>query len=101
MKNAMTSRKASTSHCPGTRRFLMMESGWKSGRRIAAEVCPNCASLAPQSHYNRGMRLLIVEDDNELREGLTALLQQSGYEVDAYPDGRLAFNNLMSKEYDL
>jgi DNA-binding response OmpR family regulator len=47
------------------------------------------------------MRLLIVEDDNELREGLTALLQQSGYEVDAYADGRLAFNNLMAKEYDL
>jgi two-component system, OmpR family, response regulator len=47
------------------------------------------------------MRLLIVEDDNELREGLSALLQQSGYEVDAYADGRLAFNNLMSKEYDL
>src|SRR5215472_17015853 len=97
----MTSRNASTSHWPGTRRFLMTDSGAKSGRRIAAGVCPKCASLAPQSHYNRGMRLLIVEDDNELREALTALLQQSGYEVDAYADGRLAFNNLMAKEYDL
>ncbi|MGH8137368.1 MAG: response regulator [Steroidobacteraceae bacterium] len=47
------------------------------------------------------MRLLIVEDDHELREALTALLQQSGYEVDAFADGRLAANTLMSKEYDL
>ncbi len=47
------------------------------------------------------MRLLIVEDDHELREGLSALLQQSGYEVDAYADGRVAFNALTSKEYDL
>src|SRR5438045_2758590 len=109
MKKPMTSRKASTSHWPGTRRFLMMDSGGKSGRRIAAEVCPNCGpncgsncrKLAPQSHYNHGMRLLIVEDDNELREGLIALLAQSGYEVDAYADGRLAFNNLMAKEFDL
>src|SRR6266850_2245249 len=101
MKKVMTSRKASTSHCPGTRRFLMMDSGGKSGRRIAAEVCPKCGSLAPQSHYNRVMRLLIVEDDNELREALTALLLQSGYEVDAHADGRLAFNTLMTKEYDL
>ena len=47
------------------------------------------------------MRLLIVEDDHELREALTALLLQSGYEVDAHADGRLAFNTLMSREYDL
>src|SRR5262249_29274352 len=101
MKNVMTSRNARMSHWPGTKRCLMMERGGKSGRRIAAEVCPNCGSLAPQSHYNHRMRLLIVEDDNELREALNALLLQSGYEVDAYADGRLAFNNLMSKEYDL
>jgi two-component system, OmpR family, response regulator len=47
------------------------------------------------------MRLLIVEDDPELREGLSALLLQSGYEVEAHADGRLAFNTLSSKEYDL
>ena len=47
------------------------------------------------------MRLLIVEDDPELREGLSALLQQSGYEVEAHADGRVAFNTLSSKEYDL
>jgi DNA-binding response OmpR family regulator len=47
------------------------------------------------------MRLLIVEDDRELREALSALLRQAGYEVDAYADGREAFNSLLGSEYDL
>jgi DNA-binding response OmpR family regulator len=47
------------------------------------------------------MRLLIVEDDRELREALTALLRQAGYEVDAHGDGRDAFNSLLASEYDL
>ena len=34
------------------------------------------------------MRLLIVEDDRELREALSALLRQAGYEIDAHADGR-------------
>lgn len=46
------------------------------------------------------MRLLIVEDDRELRAGLTALLQQSGYEVDATGDGREALS-LLEHDYDL
>ena len=47
------------------------------------------------------MRLLIVEDDRELREALSALLRQAGYEVDAHADGREAFNTLLGSEYDL
>jgi two-component system, OmpR family, response regulator len=47
------------------------------------------------------MRLLIVEDDRELREALSALLRQAGYEVDAHADGRDAFNSLLGSEYDL
>ena len=47
------------------------------------------------------MRLLIVEDDHSLRDGLAALLKQAGYEVDSEADGRQALNVLLSKEYDL
>jgi DNA-binding response OmpR family regulator len=47
------------------------------------------------------MRLLIVEDDRELREALSALLRQAGYEIDAHADGREAFNSLLGSEYDL
>jgi two-component system OmpR family response regulator len=47
------------------------------------------------------MRLLIVEDDRQLREALTDLLRQSGFEVDAFADGGQAFNALLSRDYDL
>lgn len=47
------------------------------------------------------MRLLIVEDDRELREALSALLQQSGYEVEACEDGTRAYNTLRSGAFDL
>jgi two-component system OmpR family response regulator len=47
------------------------------------------------------MRLLIVEDDRQLREALTDLLRQSGFEVDAFAAGDQAFNALLSRDYDL
>jgi two-component system OmpR family response regulator len=47
------------------------------------------------------MRLLIVEDDRQLREALADLLRQSGFEVDAFGDGDAAFNALLSHDYDL
>jgi two-component system, OmpR family, response regulator len=47
------------------------------------------------------MRLLIVEDDRQLREAVTDLLRQSGFEVDAFGDGAAAFNALLSHDYDL
>jgi DNA-binding response OmpR family regulator len=47
------------------------------------------------------MRLLIVEDDRQLREALTDLLRQSGFEVDAFAEGDQAFNALLSRDYDL
>jgi DNA-binding response OmpR family regulator len=47
------------------------------------------------------MRLLIVEDDQELRTALTTLLQQSGYEVEATGDGREALNSVRARDYDL
>jgi len=36
-------------------------------------------------------RLLIVEDDRDLRHGLTELFQQAGYDVEGYADGASAF----------
>jgi two-component system OmpR family response regulator len=47
------------------------------------------------------MRLLIVEDDRQLRDALTVLLRQAGFEVDAFANGDQAFNVLLSLSYDL
>src|SRR5262249_51326964 len=89
------------------------------GRYASGEVCPNgltngtvmlpsglqwrtlCRGKRSGNETVLTMRLLIVEDDHELREALSALLQQSGYEVDTFADGRDAFNSLLTSGYDL
>ncbi len=45
------------------------------------------------------MRVLIVEDDNELRGTLGQALQLSGYEVDAVADGAMADSALRVKDH--
>lgn len=47
------------------------------------------------------MRLLIVEDDADLRAALTEALRQSDFDVDAIADGQQAFNALLMRDYDL
>jgi len=47
------------------------------------------------------MRLLIVEDDAELRTALETLLTQKGYHVEGLGNGREALNVLLAQEYDL
>lgn len=47
------------------------------------------------------MKLLLVEDDAILRDGLARSLQQSGYAVDATADGIEANHMLSEQDYDL
>ena len=47
------------------------------------------------------MRLLVVEDEQSLREDITKKLQHSGYEVDACGDGETASEYLAVEYYDL
>ena len=47
------------------------------------------------------MRLLVVEDEQTLREQLTVMLQQQGYAVDAACDGREAIYYGEEYDYDL
>ncbi len=46
-------------------------------------------------------RLLIAEDDTALRQVLTDLLQQSGYEVDGCGNGTAALSALLTGQYSL
>jgi two-component system OmpR family response regulator len=59
------------------------------------------AHRMPPGHVRHAMRLLIVEDDPQLRIALAALLRQSGYETDAHADGESAFAAVLANEYDL
>ncbi|WP_448379697.1 response regulator transcription factor [Gloeomargarita sp.] len=47
------------------------------------------------------MSLLLVEDDPELREPLTALLRQQGYAVEAVADGQMAYQLATQNSYEL
>lgn len=47
------------------------------------------------------MRILIVEDDSILADGLTRSLRQSGYAVDAVDNGAEADSALVGTEFDL
>lgn len=46
-------------------------------------------------------RLLIAEDDADLRQVLTELLGQAGYDVDGCSDGTAALSALLTSQYDL
>jgi DNA-binding response OmpR family regulator len=46
-------------------------------------------------------RILVVEDDSDIRQLNTEVLTQCGYYVDAVKDGAIAWNTLQLKGYDL
>jgi DNA-binding response OmpR family regulator len=54
-----------------------------------------------QSQTNAPPRILIAEDDGDIRRLNTEILIHSGYEVDAAEDGDAAWNNLQARSYDL
>jgi DNA-binding response OmpR family regulator len=47
------------------------------------------------------MRVLVAEDDGGLREALSRGLRESGYTVDAVPDGQAAVEYLRSYDYEV
>ena len=47
------------------------------------------------------MKLLIAEDDADLRQVLTELLEQSGYEIDGCANGHAALDAFLGSRYDL
>lgn len=54
-----------------------------------------------QSNSGAKVRVLIVEDDKSLADGLLRTLRQSGYAVDHAPDGELALRACSEEHYDL
>lgn len=46
-------------------------------------------------------KILVVEDDQLLREFYQELLQAEGYLADVAPDGELALSKIQNEEYDL
>jgi len=42
-------------------------------------------------------RIVLIEDDEDIRESLTDLLESEGYAVDAYPNGKEALDSLVNE----
>jgi two-component system NtrC family response regulator len=55
---------------------------------------------APRNAELRG-RLLVVDDEQGTREGLSEILKEDGYEVDAAADGKEALEMLRAKGHDV
>ena len=58
---------------------------------------PTDAGITPPGWYEDGMnarpRILVVDDDEDIRLLLRELLERAGYTVDEAPDGRTALRN--------
>lgn len=50
---------------------------------------------------NNSKKILVVEDDQFLREFYQELLQAEGYNVDSAPDGEIALSKIQGNEYNL
>jgi DNA-binding response OmpR family regulator len=51
--------------------------------------------------YPQGIRILIVEDDSDVRDALAASLSRSGYDVDAFACGEDALDTVNTRAYVL
>jgi DNA-binding response OmpR family regulator len=59
------------------------------------------ASVPPQRKPNPRQRILVVEDDDDIRRLNAEVLICSGYKVDAAADGAVAWDILQLNTYDL
>ena len=60
-----------------------------------------CNNIIQEEGFKLAQRLLIADDDNEIRELLEFDLAQSGYSVDCAKDGEEALQKALSNNYDL
>jgi DNA-binding NtrC family response regulator len=50
---------------------------------------------------DRGAKILIIEDDDEMRSLLKDFIEEEGYEADSVEKGTFAFRKLMTESFDL
>jgi DNA-binding response OmpR family regulator len=98
----------------GEELLKVMSAALKAGDRIAdsAKLFRDCALVddgVPQDatgapvreKLNLAYRILVVDDNKEMRQHSMAVLASSGYEVESAKDGAAGWNALQSNGYDL
>src|SRR5213082_318590 len=74
---------------------------WDAGGMILeTRSCHSAASLSYCARIRRIMRVLIVEDEPDLLNGLARALRDEGYAVDTAPDGEDGLFSAETNEYD-
>jgi len=71
------------------------------GNNISKPEAGASASAALQCRTNPPQRILVVEDDAQIRRLNTEVLMESGFQVDAAEDGVAAWQALNTSRYDL
>ena len=70
-------------------------------KKISRDKKPTRKQSHKQSLLNTHHRILVVDDDKDIRYLNTEVLGDSGYIVDSAADGALAWEALQTKDYDL
>jgi CheY-like chemotaxis protein len=73
----------------------------KSGNGHAAQPAGESAGAQNQPHFGPRRRILVVDDDWEVRRVNSEVLIEFGYQVDTAEDGVAAWTRLQFSEYDL
>jgi DNA-binding response OmpR family regulator len=69
--------------------------------KIFSQTLEAARAALPRPSKPPPCRILVVEDDKDIRQLNTEALTQCGYHVDAAEDGAAAWNTLQSTGYDL
>ena len=79
---------------------IMLENPHTDLMKTGSKTCLNkFTNLHLAENFN--MRILIVEDETELADGLEAILSRENYSVDVVSDGESGLDYILSKMYDL
>jgi PAS domain S-box-containing protein len=71
---------------------------------VALPLQPHAALAARDAridHAATGLRILIVDDEAEIADTLSEILQGEGHETDVAADGRQALDRILAGDYDL
>ena len=82
-------------------RLRQPRAGRKAGPRLFIPHSSHPSHGSPRSHRTTAMRVLVIEDEPELRRVLAQALREDGYAVDEAADGPDGLSRATAWDYDL
>ncbi|MFJ6728821.1 SpoIIE family protein phosphatase [Streptomyces sp. NPDC091281] len=85
----------------GTAPYVQEALRWLPGPGAATAPAPEAAARPHEAAPGSAVRVLVADDNADLREYLTRILRGAGYAVDAVADGRAALGSARTRAPDL